>query len=148
MFVVTGAEAAAIRAAFDRGGELSAAVELRRAVPRRDRHCAGAGVRSYHRRLRSRWRRDRPGRCRAAVGIARLVLHELPSTSLFERPVRARGTESFSAAIFHLLSVWWPLREGPSLTPDAVTERLHYSFRKGKYICLRPRTCRNSAAHP
>ena len=33
MFVVTEAEAAAIRTAFDRGGELSAAVELRRLFP-------------------------------------------------------------------------------------------------------------------
>jgi hypothetical protein len=33
MFVVTEAEAAAIRAAFDRGGELSAAVEFRRLFP-------------------------------------------------------------------------------------------------------------------
>jgi hypothetical protein len=33
MFVVTEAEAAAIRSAFDRGGELSAAVELRRLFP-------------------------------------------------------------------------------------------------------------------
>jgi hypothetical protein len=33
MFVVTEAEAAAVRAAFDRGGELSAAVELRRLFP-------------------------------------------------------------------------------------------------------------------
>jgi hypothetical protein len=33
MFVVTEAEAAAIRAAFNRGGELSAAVELRRLFP-------------------------------------------------------------------------------------------------------------------
>ena len=33
MFVVTEAEAASIRAAFDRGGELSAAVELRRLFP-------------------------------------------------------------------------------------------------------------------
>jgi len=33
MFVVTEAEAAAISAAFDRGGELSAAVELRRLFP-------------------------------------------------------------------------------------------------------------------
>jgi hypothetical protein len=33
MFVVTEAEAAAIRAAFDRGGELLAAVELRRLFP-------------------------------------------------------------------------------------------------------------------
>jgi hypothetical protein len=33
MFVVTEAEAAAIRAAFDHGGELSAAVELRRLFP-------------------------------------------------------------------------------------------------------------------
>jgi hypothetical protein len=33
MFVVTEAEAAAIRTAFDRGGELSAAAELRRLFP-------------------------------------------------------------------------------------------------------------------
>jgi hypothetical protein len=33
MFVVSEAEAAAIRAAFNRGGELSAAVELRRLFP-------------------------------------------------------------------------------------------------------------------
>jgi hypothetical protein len=33
MFVVTEAEAAAIRAGFDRGGELSAAFELRRLFP-------------------------------------------------------------------------------------------------------------------
>jgi hypothetical protein len=33
MFVISEAEAAAIRAAFDRGGEFSAAVELRRRFP-------------------------------------------------------------------------------------------------------------------
>ena len=33
MFIVTEAEAAAIRAAFDRGGEFAAAVELRRLFP-------------------------------------------------------------------------------------------------------------------
>ena len=33
MFAVTEAEAAAIRAAFDRGGEFAAAVELRRLFP-------------------------------------------------------------------------------------------------------------------
>jgi hypothetical protein len=33
MFVVTDAEAAAIRSAFERGGELSATVELRRLFP-------------------------------------------------------------------------------------------------------------------
>jgi hypothetical protein len=33
MFIVSEAEAAAIRAAFDRGGELSAAIELRRRFP-------------------------------------------------------------------------------------------------------------------
>jgi hypothetical protein len=33
MFTVTEAEAAAIRAAFDQGGELSAALELRRLFP-------------------------------------------------------------------------------------------------------------------
>jgi hypothetical protein len=33
MFVVSEAQAAAIRSAFDRGGELSAAIELRRLFP-------------------------------------------------------------------------------------------------------------------
>jgi hypothetical protein len=33
MFIVTEADAAAIRAAFDKGGELSAAIELRRLFP-------------------------------------------------------------------------------------------------------------------
>jgi hypothetical protein len=33
MFVVTEADAALVRAAFDRGGELAAAVELRRLFP-------------------------------------------------------------------------------------------------------------------
>ena len=33
MFVVSEADAAAIRAAFDKGGELSAAIELRRLFP-------------------------------------------------------------------------------------------------------------------
>ena len=33
MFVVTEAEAAAIRAAYEQGGELSAAIELRRLFP-------------------------------------------------------------------------------------------------------------------
>jgi hypothetical protein len=33
MFVITEADAAAIRAAFERGGEFSAAVELRRLFP-------------------------------------------------------------------------------------------------------------------
>ena len=33
MFTITEADAAAIRAAFDRGGELSAAIELRRLFP-------------------------------------------------------------------------------------------------------------------
>jgi hypothetical protein len=33
MFAISEADAAAIRAAFDRGGELSAAVELRRLFP-------------------------------------------------------------------------------------------------------------------
>jgi len=33
MFIVTGEDAAAIRAAFDQDGELSAAIELRRRLP-------------------------------------------------------------------------------------------------------------------
>ena len=46
MFVVTEADAAAIRAAFDRGGELSAAVELRRRFPAIDTAQARACART------------------------------------------------------------------------------------------------------
>ena len=53
MFVVTEAEAAAIRATFEQRGELAAAVELRRLFPGIHRHDAGAGMRSDH-RLRRR----------------------------------------------------------------------------------------------
>jgi hypothetical protein len=49
MFVVTEAEAAAIRATFEQRGELAAAVELRRLFPGIHRHDAGAGMRSDHR---------------------------------------------------------------------------------------------------
>jgi hypothetical protein len=53
MFVVTEAEAAAIRAVYEQRGEFSAAVELRRrpAVSWHHRQCAGTGVRPDHRRL-------------------------------------------------------------------------------------------------
>jgi hypothetical protein len=44
MFVVTEAEATAIRAVFEQQGELSAAVELRRLFPCHHRQRAGAGV--------------------------------------------------------------------------------------------------------
>jgi hypothetical protein len=49
MIVVTEAEAAAIRAAFEQRGELSAAVTP--AVPRCDRHRAGSRLCSDHRGL-------------------------------------------------------------------------------------------------
>jgi hypothetical protein len=69
MFVVTEAEAAAIRAAFDRGGELSAAVELRRLFPGvtdngKARECARtiAGWQSLPTELQSA--RPRPGKRR------------------------------------------------------------------------------------
>ena len=45
MFVVTEAEAAAIRAAFDRGGELSAAVELRTGTLALDQDAAWTAIR-------------------------------------------------------------------------------------------------------
>jgi hypothetical protein len=51
MFSVTEAEAAAIRAAFERGGEFAAAVELRRLFPGRHGQRRGAGVRAHHRQL-------------------------------------------------------------------------------------------------
>jgi hypothetical protein len=48
MFVVTEADATAIRAIFEKEGELSAAVEP---VPGRHRQCQGAGLRPDHRRV-------------------------------------------------------------------------------------------------
>ena len=67
MFVVSEAEAAAIRSAFDRGGELSAAVELRRLFPGitdnvQARECARiiAGWKPIRRLRRGRGRRPRP----------------------------------------------------------------------------------------
>jgi hypothetical protein len=70
MFVVTEAEASAIRAAFDRGGELSAAVELRRLFPgvtdmAEARECARtiAGWKPLPVRPRQ-WTRRNPGRNR------------------------------------------------------------------------------------
>jgi hypothetical protein len=51
MFAITEAEAAAIRTAFERSGELSAVVELRRLFPGRHRQRAGAGVCPHHRRV-------------------------------------------------------------------------------------------------
>jgi hypothetical protein len=49
MFVVSEADAAAIRAVYEQSGELSAAIELRRRWHHRQR--TGAGVRPDHRRL-------------------------------------------------------------------------------------------------
>jgi hypothetical protein len=51
MFVVSEAEAAAIRAVFDQRGELSAAIELRRLFPSITEYRAGARERSDHCRL-------------------------------------------------------------------------------------------------
>ena len=51
MFVVTEAEAAAIRAVYEQRGEFSAAVELRRLFPGRHRHRAGPRLCPDHRRL-------------------------------------------------------------------------------------------------
>jgi hypothetical protein len=51
MFTVSEAEAAAIRAAFEQGGEFSAAVELRRLFPGSRTQCRGARVRPDHRRV-------------------------------------------------------------------------------------------------
>ena len=50
MFVVTEAQAAMIRTAYEQRGEFSAAVELRQLFPG-IRQCAGATVRADHRRL-------------------------------------------------------------------------------------------------
>ena len=54
MFVVTEADAAAIRAVFNQEGELSAAIELRRRFPgitdnAKARACVGAGAAVYDR---------------------------------------------------------------------------------------------------
>jgi hypothetical protein len=51
MFVVTEADAAAIRAVYEQRGEFAAAVELASALPWHHRQHAGSGVRSHHRRL-------------------------------------------------------------------------------------------------
>jgi hypothetical protein len=51
MFVVTEADAAAIRAINEQDGELSAAIELRRRFPRDRRQRECAGLRPVHRRL-------------------------------------------------------------------------------------------------
>jgi hypothetical protein len=58
MFVVTEAEAAAIRAAFEQRGELSAAVELRRS---HHRHRAGLRLCQDHCRLEAAARAAVPG---------------------------------------------------------------------------------------
>ena len=50
MFVISKSDAAAIRAAFDQGGELSATVELRRLFPRNHQR-QGSGVCPDHRWL-------------------------------------------------------------------------------------------------
>jgi hypothetical protein len=51
MFIVTVADAAAIRAVFDQEGELSAAIEFTPAVPGDHRQREGACTRSEHRRV-------------------------------------------------------------------------------------------------
>ena len=61
MFVVTEAEAAAIRAVYEQRGEFSAAVELRRLFPSRDRHRAGPRLCPDHRRLEAPARPAAPG---------------------------------------------------------------------------------------
>jgi hypothetical protein len=51
MFVVTEADAAAIRAVYEQRGEFAAAVELRRRFPDITDNAQGTGVRAHHRRL-------------------------------------------------------------------------------------------------
>ena len=51
MFVVTEADAAAMRTAYEQEGELSAAIEVRRLFPGITRQRQGAGVRPDHRWL-------------------------------------------------------------------------------------------------
>ena len=51
MFVVSEADAAAIRTAFEQRGELSAAVELRRRFPGIFRYRPRKGMRPHHREL-------------------------------------------------------------------------------------------------
>jgi hypothetical protein len=61
MMVVTEAEAAAIRAAFEQRGEFSAAVELRRLFPAVTRHRAGPRLCPDHCRLEAPARAAAPG---------------------------------------------------------------------------------------
>ncbi len=51
MFCISEAEAAAIRAAFEQGGELSTQVELRRLSPRYHQQHGGEGMCTDHRQL-------------------------------------------------------------------------------------------------
>jgi hypothetical protein len=51
MFVVTEADAAAIRTAYEQEGELSVAIEVRRLFPGDRRQRRGAGMRPDHRRV-------------------------------------------------------------------------------------------------
>jgi hypothetical protein len=51
MFIVSEEAAATIRTAYEQGGELSAAIEVRRLVPGDHRQRQGAGMRSDHRRV-------------------------------------------------------------------------------------------------
>jgi hypothetical protein len=51
MFLVTDADATAIRTIFEQEGELSAAIELRRRFPGNRRQHEGARVRPDHRRV-------------------------------------------------------------------------------------------------
>src|SRR3954449_8227554 len=86
MFVVTEADVAAIRAAFERGGELSAAVELRR-LSRHCRHHAGARVRSD---------------CRLPETAARATLpnvSELPSATAKHGPYPVIRTSRCKATV-------------------------------------------------
>ena len=61
MFVVTEAEAAAIRAVYEQHGEFSAAVELRRLFPSSHRHRASPRLCQDHRRLEAPARAAAPG---------------------------------------------------------------------------------------
>ena len=61
MFVVTEAEAAAIRAVYEQRGEFSAAVELRRLFPSHHRHRAGPRLCPDHCRLEAPARPAAPG---------------------------------------------------------------------------------------
>ena len=91
VFVVSEAEAAAIRTAFDQGGELSAAVELRRLFPGVTDIGGSPGVRPDHCRLETAAHEAVSGRSGIPGGF------DNPASHMPGRPLRLRPNRRSSA---------------------------------------------------